>query len=193
MDVNNSDTTTPQVNPEAFDILFEEVRTLAEAYQLDDELRNIEQQSFGGLPSKPSGKSSSVSLAEKVESTISSRTYHVLKELEAKGFINVNNPEQLSYFFQLAHKYIQQMPRLQLQIAVDLNEQMLTKVYAWVSRTVKNRVFLDIVVKPQILAGCAMVYRGVYRDFTLRTMLEEQSKAIFKPIIDDITKRMQPK
>lgn len=181
---------------QVWDILFENVRTLEEAYRLDDELRVVQQQSFivlAGDDKKSTRKTRSPkSLAEKSKALVSHSTYQKISELEAKQYISFSDQDTLRNFFEFAHRKIMETPRLQLQLAYEVNAQVLGTLYAWVKRELKSRVFLDIVVKPQILAGCIIVYQGVFRDYSLRTVLKTRAREIFKPIMEDISHRSRP-
>lgn len=177
------------MDEKVWEILFFNVRTLEEAYRLDDELRVIQQESFTVIPNKQKESQGIDSLAEKSKNLISHITYQKMKEIEAKGYISFADPDALRNFFELAHRKIMQTPRLQLQVAQEVNAQILGTLYGWVRRELKGRVFLDFVVKPQILAGCIIVYQGVFRDYTLRSVLKHRAQEIFKPIMQEIDKR----
>lgn len=177
------------MDEKVWDILLLNIRTLEEAYRLDDELRIIQQESFVVGKKTGNGKKALITLAEKVKSLISHTAYEKIKELEAKDFISQANPDELRNFFEFAHKKIMTTPHLQLQVAIEVNAQVLGSLYAWVRREVASRVFLDIVVKPQILAGCIIVYQGVFKDFSLRSVLRQRATEIFRPIMNDLGNR----
>lgn len=163
-------------------VLFQDVRTLEEAYELDDELRGIEQVSFQ-LVARDGSK---VSLLKQLEKIVSYKTANKLQLLADKQLIDFASPESLRQFFDLAHKQVMKVPRLQLQLAIEVNEQLLDSIYKWIKGAVNKPVFLELVVKPNVMAGCIIVYAGIYKDYSVRFQLEEQAEAIFKPIMAQV-------
>lgn len=164
--------------------VFANVRTLDEAYRLDDELSTIERENFRMVTRE--AEETGISLPERVKPKISSRLYQILLDLQEKRLLNFDDQDQVRLFFQNAHRVISQVPRLQIQVSIEVNEQILNTIYGWVRKEVEQTIFLDIVYKPQILAGCVIVYKGVFRDYSLRGRLEKHGREIFKPIMDRI-------
>ena len=166
-----------------WDILFNGVRTLEEAYLLDDELRVVEQMSYTSDLTE-AGKDKG--LLARSKDAVSYKTYTKLQEIEEKKLVVFTNPEELRLFFDQVHKQIMNVPRLQLQLAIEVNEQLLSGFYNFIKGVIKTPIFLEIVVKPSILAGCVVVYKGVYKDYSIRTRLEEHAAEVYGPIMKDL-------
>lgn len=201
-----------EIDDQTAQVLLKEVRTLDEAYALDNELRIVYQQSFSIVPEPAKAKASQKSttqsnqldnnttnqktdgnrntpLANKIKDHVSVTTYGKIHELETKGIISLNKPDELRAFFESVHNLINRTPRLQLQIAVDLNMRLVTDTYEWVEKHFNQKVFLEVVVKPQLLAGCIIIYKGVYKDFSLRTVLMKRKEDIFSPIMQKLDQK----
>lgn len=163
------------------DILFNGITTLTEAYTLDEELR-ITRDAYFYIKADKEGKVPTI--AERIKDKVSRKTYEAFKTLEEKNLLATNDPDSLNKFFETAHNIILATPKLQLQVAIDLNDQLLATVKNWVERQMVDRIFIDVVTKPQILAGCVIVYQGAFRDYSLRKQLEENAASVFKPVLE---------
>lgn len=175
------------MDKETLDYIFNNIRTLDEAYVLDDEFRIVQQASFD---MKPDATGKVPLLSERVKNRVNARTYSMVKMLEEKKAINPNNMEETQVFFERVHQEIMKMPRLQVQVAIELQDNTLNFIYGWLKKEINTRFFLDIVTKPQILAGCIIVYNGVFRDFSMHALLHDNKKEIFGPIMQKFNERM---
>lgn len=62
------------------------------------------------------------------------------------------------------------------------------KLGRWLRSNIKPNIMLDIKHDPKLIGGCALVYRGAYRDFSLRYYLEKSKKTIKKVINEYLEK-----
>lgn len=175
------------MDKETIDFIFNNIRTLNEAYLLDDEFRIVQQESFN---LKPDAAGQVPPLSERVKDKVNARTYAMVKMLEERGAINQQNLEETQVFFEVIHKEIMKMPRVQIQVAIELQDAALGMIYDYLKKEVNTRFFLDIVTKPQILAGCIVVYNGMFRDFSMHALLHDNKKDIFGPIMAKFSERM---
>jgi F0F1-type ATP synthase delta subunit len=167
-------------------LLFTDVRTLEEAYLLDDELKTVEQATYsiGDKGNDPEA------LMAYVKDKISYKTYTKLQALIERNMVNFRDVNQLHMFFDQAHKQIMNIPRLQIQIAIEANDSLITAIYSWVKREVHDVVFLELITKPALIGGCVIVYEGMYKDYSVKYKLESDPKKVFEPIMHTIDEQL---
>jgi F0F1-type ATP synthase delta subunit len=75
-------------------------------------------------------------------------------------------------FFKEAEKYLESLPVLELTVAFDPKGTSVERIWQWVRRNVGEGIILKFAVDHSIGAGAIVVFRGKFRDFTLKKLLE---------------------
>ena len=68
---------------------------------------------------------------------------------------------------------ISKLPILTIYLTFEPDEATTYQIGSFARKTFRNTLLLDIKLDPALLAGCALVWNGVYKDFSLRAKLQE--------------------
>lgn len=74
------------------------------------------------------------------------------------------------------------LPVLTLYVPIALPPDTVTSIGMWVRREVDTHAVLHVVVEPDLAAGCALVWKGVYHDFSFRYLLRQHEQELVKYI-----------
>ncbi len=80
--------------------------------------------------------------------------------------------------FEDIEKAIPTLPILTIYLAFEPNENSISQIAAFARKVPFPTLLLDIKLDPNLLAGCAFVWKGVFRDYSLRAKLEEKKPEI---------------
>lgn len=72
-------------------------------------------------------------------------------------------------------KNLLSFPVLRLEIAFKPTDEFIKKLSDWVEKEAQQKVILDIVVNPKVVAGALIEYQGIFRDYSLSKRIEELS------------------
>lgn len=72
-------------------------------------------------------------------------------------------------------KNLLSLPVLRLEIAFKPTDEFIKKLSDWVEKEAQQKVILDIVVNPKVVAGALIEYQGIFRDYSLSKRIEELS------------------
>jgi hypothetical protein len=77
-------------------------------------------------------------------------------------------------FLEGLKKQIGKLNVLRLVIAFEPTESNVNRIHEWVKENIGNSVIPDIVCDQSVLAGAVIIYKGKYKDFSLRRVLEKK-------------------
>jgi hypothetical protein len=77
-------------------------------------------------------------------------------------------------------KYIKTMPMISLYIPYEPVPAELVKLGKWFRANVRETILIDMKIDPTLLGGCAFVWQGNYRDYSLRYYMEKKRDEITK-------------
>lgn len=72
---------------------------------------------------------------------------------------------------------IKELSVIELTLAFSPPRLMLDRVSQWFDHVLSKKIILEIKVKPEILGGVRVSYHGLYRDYSVKKLLEEKIKA----------------
>lgn len=84
-------------------------------------------------------------------------------------------------------KIVPGLPTLTLYLPTTPDEETLKKTVTWFRENLNPEILLDLVVKPELVAGCAYVLNGTYHDFSLHYFFTKHKDQI-KQVLDEYTK-----
>lgn len=62
--------------------------------------------------------------------------------------------------------------------AVALNEESTDEVVKKVRLMISNQILVDFRLDPTLVAGCALIWKGVYKDYSLKSRIEQNREQI---------------
>jgi len=80
-------------------------------------------------------------------------------------------------FFEEAHKALEFLKVLELSVAFDPKGGSIERIWQWVRKNVGERIILKFTVERSIGAGAIVVYRGKFRNYSLKKLLEDYFEA----------------
>ena len=79
-------------------------------------------------------------------------------------------------------KSLEGVPSITLYVPVELPPSHLEDIGRWLRQHVHKHMLADVIVEPDMGAGCALVKDGVYHDFSLRYFLRKQEQQLIRII-----------
>lgn len=79
---------------------------------------------------------------------------------------------------------VQTLPVMTVYLPLELPIYEIPKLGAWLRLNVADNLIFDLKIDRALIGGCALAYRGNYRDFSLKFYLEK-NKAAVKRVIED--------
>jgi F0F1-type ATP synthase delta subunit len=70
-----------------------------------------------------------------------------------------------------------------LYIPFNIPEDELAKLGGWFKSNLGNTTLLDISYDPNIIGGCAISYKGVYKDYSLREKINQNKNRILESLV----------
>jgi hypothetical protein len=75
-------------------------------------------------------------------------------------------------------QWVDDCPTLILYVPVEFDDDHLTAIGEWCRHEIHNDIFLEIVIEPSVVGGCAFIYNNQYHDLSLRAHLHERPEVI---------------
>jgi len=98
---------------------------------------------------------------------IRAKTANVVRKIFASA--EINNKEK---FFEEIIGSFGQLKQLELIVAFEPREETVERIWEWVAKNMGAGIVLNIRVDPGIGAGTILDYQGVYRNYSLKKLLE---------------------
>lgn len=86
------------------------------------------------------------------------------------------SPDKRASFFEGLKTQLQALPKVEIELAFPPSEEFTKKVAKTVREIANSPIVLDISVKPSILAGVTLAFRGHFKDFSFAAKLAEVLK-----------------
>lgn len=97
------------------------------------------------------------------------------------NFFKNFNKDNIYQIFQILEPQIAKLPVLIIYLAFEADDQVLSQLGPMVRKTQQNpHLLIDVKVDPDILAGCALSWKGMYKDYSLRAKIEEKKSEIME-------------
>lgn len=100
-----------------------------------------------------------------------------LKSLPSPFYQNFNKDNVSSLFSELEKK-VTELKTLTLYLTFEADNSSLAEIGTYARKNFGNSLILDIKYDPHLIAGCALVWKGIYRDYSLRSKIEEKKSMI---------------
>lgn len=116
-----------------------------------------------------------IKLDKKLDQFFSLEQKNRLKALAKSADIDLGDNIKAQEFFQQIKEMLGQMPVVSLTLAFDPKPENITSISDWLTFNTKTQILLDYCVNPKLIGGCIVVYKGFYKDASLRKKLSESS------------------
>ncbi len=83
-----------------------------------------------------------------------------------KSFFSKTKEEQVKILEEI-EQYLLSLPKIRLTFAFQPSYEFLQDLSQWLKEQTSQTVVLDVMVRPQIIGGLIIEYKGKYRDFSL--------------------------
>lgn len=97
-----------------------------------------------------------------------------------KDFFQKFTKENITKTFEEIDEALKKIQPLTIYIPFELPLESLNKLSAWLKNKFGRQLVLDIRLDPGLIAGCALVWNGVYKDYSLKSRLAENKEKILE-------------
>lgn len=103
---------------------------------------------------------------------------HWLESFDPKMLSEVTN-DQFNSIKLYIDTFINNIPPLSIYFVFLPEPPQIKEVGNWLRKNLNNpKLIFDIKVDPSLIGGCAVVYKGVYRDYSLKAKISEHKEEI---------------
>lgn len=97
-------------------------------------------------------------------------------------FLNLFNQKNLTEIFTSLETTAQSQKPALIYTAIELPDDEIDKLGVYLRQSYEERFLFDLKIDPSLIAGCSIVYNGLFKDYSLRKKLETNKEAILKEI-----------
>ena len=76
---------------------------------------------------------------------------------------------------------------VKLTLAFEPSESTIDKIITFVRQTLSEKIILEVRFEPKILGGVILEFRGLYRDYTLKSRLDEVFKNKREELLESLS------
>ena len=102
-----------------------------------------------------------------------------LKSLPPLFFQQFNKDNVYNMFNDIENQ-IKKLPALTIYLTFAADDQTLSQIGSFVRKAYNPSLMLDVKLDPNLIAGAALVWKGIYRDYSLRTGIEQKKAEILQ-------------
>jgi len=96
-----------------------------------------------------------------------------------KNLLSGMNSQMYSSLTERIEKFIESIVPLTIYLVIVPDEDMVQKIGIWLRQNLNQpRLVFDYKIDPRLIGGCAIVYKGVYKDLSLRAKISDNKEKI---------------
>lgn len=95
-----------------------------------------------------------------------------------ESFYNEFNKDNVYNLFNDLENQISKLPSLTIYLSFEADDQTLSQIGEFARKTYNPLLMLDVKLDPNLIAGAALSWKGVYKDYSLRVKLKEKETEI---------------
>jgi len=151
--------------------------TLTEAYQFLSVLRQVLEKIF---------------FTQDTHREIAERYYDVLHQLSendkkhlapiAVDFLSHITTENVHDIMHDLRVWLEEQPVMTLYVPVQFDADSIASIGTWCRAEIAPDLFLELIVEPSVVGGCAFIYRSSYHDVSLHARFREHPDMVSKMI-----------
>ncbi|MBI2338374.1 F0F1 ATP synthase subunit delta [Candidatus Daviesbacteria bacterium] len=96
------------------------------------------------------------------------------------SFYQKFNKDNVYQIFDAIETKINSMPVLLIYIAFEADDQTIYQIGMNLKKSFTSITLFDIKVNPALIAGCALSFGGIYRDYSLKAKIEDKKSEILE-------------
>lgn len=104
-----------------------------------------------------------------------------LQSLGDNFFQNFENEDVYQILSQLEQQ-INNIPPLTIFIPFDMPEEEILRLGAWLRQNINPNIVFELKLNPDLIGGCALSLKGVYRDYSLKVKIDQSKTAILESL-----------
>ena len=143
--------------------IVEGVRTQQEAELLQGEIGRLEESLY---------RADAALFEEILKSRVPERIAHIIQEEENGGTFEAKR-ESLKKLLEAIKKKLGESENIKIDIAFEPSEKTIEKISDWVRKEIGNQVLLDVGHDRSLGAGARIMYKGKYKEYALRQMIDD--------------------
>lgn len=93
-------------------------------------------------------------------------------------FLEQFNKNNISELFENLEQEINKITPLVIYLSLDMNEQVKSKISAWLRQNLTQKIIFETRFDPSLIGGLAFTFNGIYKDYSMRTRIEQQKELI---------------
>lgn len=93
-------------------------------------------------------------------------------------FLQKFNKENLSQNFSKLEEEVKKLETITIYLSFEPTQTSIEEIHFWMMKNLTSKLLVDIKFDPTLLAGAAFVYKGVYKDYSLKARIEQQGETI---------------
>ncbi len=142
--------------------LITSIKTTKEKDDLSSEIEDLLVSIF-----KASGQS-----FDDILKTIRIDTAEKINDAFRKSGLDSKNKEQIRNFLLTLIHLLTKFKIIRVTLAIEPTQQTIGNIHNWISANLGQEYILDIETDPEVLGGAIIVFKGEYRDFTIKKNIE---------------------
>lgn len=96
------------------------------------------------------------------------------------NFFNQFNADNIYQKFDLAEEEIKKLNPLVIYIPFEIPEKDVVNLGIWIRQNFKGIFLFDLKYDPNLIGGIALVWNGIYRDYSLKGKIESEKGQILE-------------
>ncbi len=101
-------------------------------------------------------------------------------------FLSLFTPQNSSQIFKLLEEYAATIRPIFVYLPFEMPDQEVLNLGQWFKQNIGKGTLYEINYDGDLIAGCALSYRGVYRDYSLKRKFSENSQLIQEAILKNL-------
>ncbi len=97
-----------------------------------------------------------------------------------RSFLSQFNKDNIDQVFEKTESYLNTLKPLIIYIAFAPTDELDYQIGLFLRKNFRNMQIFEIRVDPNLIAGCALSFNGVYKDYSFRVMIESKREEILK-------------
>lgn len=100
-----------------------------------------------------------------------------IKSLDQNILSSINSSNLNEVFDQLETE-VKRINVLTVYLPVDFDEDQQNQIGLYVQNNFSQKPLIDIKLDPTLIAGCALVWNGIYKDYSLRKRIQDNKEKL---------------
>lgn len=96
------------------------------------------------------------------------------------AFVQQFNKDNVYQIFNDIEAKLKSIPVLIIYLPFDANDQTIYQIGSFIRKTFNNLYLFDNKFNPELIAGCALSWKGHYQDYSLKAKLTEKKEQILE-------------